>query len=236
MKPKRRLAIITSHPIQYNAPLFKAMNETGSSFTIKVFYTWGQSKEKVFDKEFGLDFDWDIPLLEGYEYTFVKNVSPNPGTHHFKGIINPTLHQEIEEWKADALLVFRWSFSSHLKAIRHFYKKIPVLFRGDSTLIDEAAGFSFKKIVRRLFLRWIYSHINYALYVGSASKRYFLAHGLKPKQLLFSPHAIDNNRFSHNDISYSQKAQSWRVELGIQESDVVFYLPQNLSKKKILSY
>ncbi|MCW3109756.1 MAG: glycosyltransferase [Segetibacter sp.] len=232
MKPKRRLAIITTHPIQYNAPLFKLLNEENSIFTIKVFYTWSQSKEMVFDKEFGLAVKWDIPLLQGYDYTFVKNSSATPDSHHFTGIINPTLNKEIKEWKADALLVFGWAFSGHLKAIRYFHHKIPVLFRGDSTLIDEPAGYSIKKTVRRLFLKWVYSHVDYALYVGSANKKYFLVHGLKSKQLLFAPHAIDNNRFSKNDDDYSQKAKSWRMQLGIAESNVVFLFAAKLTKKK----
>lgn len=232
MTAKRRLAIITTHPIQYNAPLFKLMNEGDRSFTIKVFYTWSQSKEEVFDREFGVSRKWDVPLLEGYDYTFVPNDLSKPGSHHFNGIVNPSLNREIEEWKADAVLVFGWSFSSHLKAMRFFYNRIPVLFRGDFTLIDEPAGYSVRKMARRLFLRWIYSRANFALYVGSANKDYFLAHGVKSGQLLFSPHAIDNNRFSGEDADYNERAQNWRAELGIDENDVVFLFAAKFTKKK----
>jgi glycosyltransferase involved in cell wall biosynthesis len=232
MEQKRRLAIITTHPIQYNAPLFKQMNERGRVFTIKVFYTWSQSKDKVFDREFGIAVDWDIPLLEGYDYTFVTNTSSRPGTHHFNGITNPTLNDEIEAWKADAILVIRWSFSSHLKAIRHFHRKIKVLFRGDSTLIDEPAGYSLKKMVRRFFLQWIYSHVDYALYVGSASRKYFVVHGLRSRQLLFAPHAIDINRFSDDDYKYTKGAESWRLELGISSNDLVYLFAAKLTRKK----
>ena len=99
----KKLAIISSHPIQYNAPLFELLHRNGK-VRIKVFYTWGKNvlKEK-FDPGFGKVIEWDIPLLDGYEYTFVKNKSKKPGSHHFKGIINPTLIREIKEWEADAL-------------------------------------------------------------------------------------------------------------------------------------
>lgn len=232
MKQKKRLAIITSHPIQYNAPLFRLMNQSATNYTIKVFYTLSQAEEKVFDKEFGRTVTWDIPLLEGYEYTFVKNTSKTPGSNHFNGIVNPTLNREIEEWKADAVLVFGWSYRSHLKALRHFHKKIPVLFRGDSTLLDEPPGFSIKKTARRLFLKWIYSYVDAALYVGSAGKEYFLKHGLKQDQLLFGPHAVDNLRFSNENSEYSQKSQEWRAGLGIGETDVVFLFAAKLIEKK----
>lgn len=225
----KRLAIITSHPIQYNAPLFKLLNE---HVIIKVFYTLKKSDEKIFDKQFGMSIDWDIPLLEGYPYTFVNNISPNPGSLHFNGIINPTLNKEIEDWKADALLIYGWAFSSHLKAIRHFYRKIPVIFRGDSTLIDVKPGFTIKKIARKVFLTWVYRHVSYALYVGSASKKYFKAHGLKAKQLLFAPHAVDNNRFADKEIEYGEKSREWRNDLGIKENDIVFLFAAKLIEKK----
>jgi glycosyltransferase involved in cell wall biosynthesis len=232
MKPKKRLAIITSHPIQYNAPLFRLMNQSDVNYTIKVFYTWGQSEEKVFDREFGISVKWDVPLLDGYEYTFVKNTSTAPGSHHFNGIVNPTLNKEIEAWKPDAILVFGWSFHSHLRVMRHFYKKVPVLFRGDSTLIDEPTGFSIKKMVRRIFLTWVYRHVDVALYVGSANKKYYLKHGLTSSQLLFAPHAVDNDRFSNDQAHYSQKAQDWRNNLGIGENEVVFLFAAKFSEKK----
>ncbi|MDQ6812776.1 MAG: glycosyltransferase family 1 protein, partial [Bacteroidota bacterium] len=231
MKLKKRLAIVTTHPIQYNAPLFKLLNEEGS-FTVKVFYTWSQSKEKVLDKDFGRVVAWDIPILDGYDYTFVDNVSSTPGSHHFNGIINPTLNKEIEDWNADAILIYGWAFSSHFKVMRYFHKKIPVIFRGDSTLLDEPSGYSVKKLFRRSFLRWVYSYVDLALYVGSANRRYFEAVGFKSKQLLFAPHAIDNTRFSINEDEFCQEAKKWRIELGIPENGFVFLFAAKLTIKK----
>src|SRR5438067_5308801 len=122
----KKLAIVSSHPIQYNAPFFKLLAER-KKIEVKVFYTWSQAKEKVYDPGFGREREWDIPLLDGYEYEFVTNTSKNPGSHHFKGIKNPDLINKIEAWGATALLVFGWSFQSHLKCIRYFKNKIPVL-------------------------------------------------------------------------------------------------------------
>lgn len=228
----KRLAIITTHPIQYYAPLFRLLGQQNNSFTIKVFYTAGRTNDKPYDPDFKISFTWDVPLLEGYEYTFINNVSKNPGTRNFRGIVNPTLTKEIEDWKADAVWVFGWSFSSHLKAIRYFHSKIPVLFRGDSNLLDEASGFSAKKLLRRIFLRWVYHHIDYALYAGEANKQYYLVHGVKKKQLLFAPHAIDNDRFSGDNEAYEKDAAKWRTELGIKDNACVFVFAAKLTKKK----
>ncbi len=131
----KRLAIITTHPIQYNAPFFRALAQSGK-VALNVFYTWDKGSGQKHDPGFGQKIEWDIPLLEGYEYTFVKNTAKKPGSHDFWGIQNPTLIDELKDYQPDAILVYGWSFCSHLQAICYFKGKVPVWFRGDSTLLD----------------------------------------------------------------------------------------------------
>lgn len=132
----KKLAIVTTHPIQYYAPWFRLMSQR-NVINLKVFYTWSQAKEKVKDKTFGQDISWDIPLLKGYEFEFIENISTNPGSHHFRGIICPDLIPAIKKYNPDAILIFGWNFVSHLKVMRYFKNKIPIWFRGDSTLLDD---------------------------------------------------------------------------------------------------
>ena len=189
----KKLAIITTHPIQYHAPLYELLTSRGH-LSLKVFYTWGESvlKDK-YDPGFGKVVEWDIPLLKGYDYAFLENISTDKGSHHFNGIINPDIIRTVQAYQPDAVLVYGWSFSSHLKLMRAFKGRVPVLFRGDSTLLDEAGGLS--RLKRRLFLRWVYRYSDYALYVGKNNADYFIKAGLKERQLVFGPHAIDNDRF-----------------------------------------
>ena len=225
----KRLAIITTHPIQYNAPLF-SMLEARGKIKIKVFYTWGEEVlQNKYDPGFDKTIEWDIPLLEGYEYVFLDNVAASPGSHHYKGIYNPTLIKEIKEWGANALLVYGWNFKSHWEAIRFFHKKIPVLFRGDSTLLDEKIGV--KQLIRRIFLKYVYSYIDKALYAGIANKAYFKAMGLVEKQLVFMPHAIDNSRFSINK-KYESEAVLLKNTLGIAKGALVFLFAGKLDHNK----
>jgi len=193
MKP--RLAIITTHPIQYHAPVFKLWSQRGI-IDIKVFYTWGEDvlKDK-YDPGFGKVITWDIPLLDGYDYMMVKNTSSTPGSHHHNGIINPTLHLDVESWGADVILVYGWNFHSHLRIMRYFKGKIPVFFRGDSTLLDRKP-LSYRDLLKNIILRRIYNKVDLAFYVGKANRKYFELLGLKDHQLVFAPHAIDNRRFS----------------------------------------
>ncbi len=227
-----KLAIITTHPIQYNAPLFRLLHER-NNISVKVFYTWSQSENGVkFDPGFGKEIQWDIPLLDGYNYCFVNNISSYAGSHHYKGIDNPTLINEIQKWGANAVLVYGWNFKSHLKVMRFFKNRIPIFFRGDSTLLNEKFGI--KQIARRLFLKYIYSFVDVAMYVGEANKAYFLVHGLKNKQLYFMPHAIDNKRFEHTS-AIKDAAMIFRKENNIPAESILFLYAGKLDKNKNIS-
>lgn len=222
----RRLAIIVTHPIQYYAPLFKALSES-NKVTVKIFYTWGEGSLKKFDPGFGKEIEWDIPLLEGYDYAFLKNSSQKPGTSHFRGIVNPDAVDAIKAYNPQAILIYGWPWYSHLNIIRHFHKKVPIWFRGDSNLLDDTKGW--KRWVRAALLRWIYTHIDKAFYVGSANKAYFKKFGLKEDQLKLAPHAIDNSRFCTQRL---QEVKELRKKLGIPENGCVILFAGKLEPKK----
>jgi len=214
--------------------MFALLSERGK-VQVKVFYTWGESVLKnKYDPGFGKNISWDIPLLNGYEYTFIKNIAADPGSHHFKGIDNPTLINDIEKWKADAILVYGWAFKSHLRAMRYFHGRIPVFFRGDSTMLAKKQNLKF--VARKYFLRWVYRHVDKAFYVGTHNKRYYLQNGLKEHQLIFAPHAVDNERFADERGMDQQQANEWRQKLGINPDDLVLVYAGKLEPIKNLGW
>jgi len=227
---KKRLAIVTSHPIQYNAPLFEWLSSR-NKIDIRVFYTWGTSvlKDK-FDPGFGKVIEWDIPLLQGYSFEFLENIAEDKGSHHFNGIINPNIIDIITNYRPDVLLVYGWSFKSHLTVMRHFKNKLPVLFRGDSTLLDKSSFL--QSLKRTLFLKWVYRHIDVALFTGKSNYQYFRKAGIKPAQLVFGPHAIDNKRFACESDDCRIAAKEIRSKLGIQPDELVFLFAGKIEPKK----
>lgn len=223
---------MSSHPVQYNAPLF-ALLAKQTSFELMVFYTWG--KEAIgpkYDPDFMRVVNWDIPLLNDYQYTFCENKAKKPGSNHFFGIINPNLIQQITDWGADIIWVWGWGFYSHLQILRHFKGKLPIWFRGDSTLLDESKGFSLKKMARRIFLTWIYRHVDKVFYVGTHNKSYFTIHGVKSFQLVYAPHAVDNQRFAFNIEGQEAKIEKLRLQCNINQKDTVFLYAGKLEPKK----
>jgi len=71
----RRLLIVTTHPIQYQAPLFRALASDGSMRIEVLFLTLPDAQLQGVG--FGLPFTWDVPLLDGYHWR-VATVNPEP--------------------------------------------------------------------------------------------------------------------------------------------------------------
>lgn len=226
---RKRLAIVSSHPIQYNAPLFRCLTQS-DTIEPKVFYTRSEFRDGVHDSEFRQKIVWDIPLLDGYDYTWVENTASNP-KHGFFGVRNPSLIDRIEEFAPDAVLVYGWDYQSHFQLMRHFKGKIPVLFRGDSHMLDR--GSACRRLLRSLVLTYIYRHVDYALYVGSNNYDYFRAFGLREDQLILLRHAVENSRFADSpDHDYERKALDLRRELGFGDHDPVIVYAGKFSVRK----
>jgi glycosyltransferase involved in cell wall biosynthesis len=225
-----RLAIVSTHPIQYYAPVFRALTAS-HLLDVRIFYTYSQAAHHgVYDSGFGADVQWDIPLLEGYEYQFVHNVAARPGLDHFGGLNTPTLAPEIAAWDPNAVLVYTWNSRSHLQALRSFKGKIPVLFRGDSTLLDHRPWW--RALLRRVFLTWVYSHVDAAIAVGTCNREYFAWCGISPDRIALAPHSVDTARFAADSAGHDQLAARWRRELGIEAGAVVILYAGKLQPKK----
>lgn len=221
----KKLAIVITHPIQYYVPVFQLL---AKQCLLKVFYTWGKDGAIAkYDPDFKQVISWDLPLLDGYEYEFLENHSKTPGSHHFGGIKNKDLISKVADFNPDAILFYGWAYQSHLSAMRYFKGKIPIWFRGDSTLLNDNGGL--KSFARKLLLKWIYKHISKAFYVGTSNKAYFEKFGLKNNQLKFAPHAIDNNKFRED---YGLAAKHLRETLGISVKDSLILFAGKLENRK----
>ena len=215
----KRLAILSTHPIQYNAPLFR-MLAADEAIELKVVYS-KQLQEVRFDKDFGREIIWDISLTDGYEHESFE-ASSYAGQ---KQMVNA-----IEHFEPDALLVYGWNFRGHWSTMRHFKGRIPIWFRGDSILLDPLP--LWKKAARKLLLTFVYRSVDRAFYVGQANKRYFEWVSLRPDQLTYAPHAVDNEFFMLEDEKRNELALQKRAELGIPTDATVFLFVGKLEPKK----
>ncbi|CAH0166956.1 MULTISPECIES: glycosyltransferase family 4 protein [unclassified Pedobacter] len=222
------LAILTTHPIQYYAPVFKLL-AAEKDIELKVFYTLGDDRE-IKDEGFGKAITWDIPLLDGYEFEFLENRSNHPTSSQFNGIDNPSLFERVDQFRPNAILVYGWAYKSHLKALKHYHNTIPIWFRGDSTLLNPSP--LWKRIIRKISLTWIYKKIDLAFYVGTNNQEYFISNGMSQHQLIFAPHAIDNNRFR---IECNDEKQLLRHQFKIADDHILILYAGKLEPVKNLN-
>jgi glycosyltransferase involved in cell wall biosynthesis len=205
----KRLAILSTHPIQYNAPLFRILNRS-SEFELKVFYSRTTS-EVLFDPAFSQEVSWDIPLTVGYNYES-HAASTNKGLR--------SLIDAITEFQPCTILLYGWNFPGHFSVMKNFHGKVRIWFRGDSTLLDPLP--IWKRWMRKAWLNYVYHHIDAAFYVGQANRRYFLWAGLTKDRLIYAPHAVDNDFFMNDDALRHVQALDIRRNLGIPDKSYVF--------------
>ncbi len=231
---KKRLAIITTHPIQYNAPLFELLTSR-NNIEIKIFYTWGDSvlKEK-YDPGFGKSIQWDIDLLKGYSYLFLENVAKEKGSHHYNGIDNPDVINQIKIYNPESILIYGWPLKSHYKVMRYFKGKLPVYFRGDSIL--KISDDWIRKFLKRIYISWVYRSIDKAFYTGSMNKDYFINYGISESNLIYAPHAVNNDFFRNAINDEPERSINWRRSLGIEDQQIVFMYAGKLDKNKNTDY
>ena len=87
--------------------------------------------------------------------------------------------------------------------------------------------------VKRQILRQLFRKFAGFLYVGQANYRYYQDHDVPEQKLFFTPHSVDNQRFSaHLDVAH-QQAQAWKFELGIPtEHRVILFAGKFIQKKR----
>jgi glycosyltransferase involved in cell wall biosynthesis len=225
----KKLAVVTSHPIQYNAPWFRHVG-AGREVAIKVFYLWDFGFGKHVDPGFQRAVTWDVPLLDGYEHELVPNVSADPGTHHFFGLQNPSLGRRVRAFDPDAVLMLTYNYASTHRFL-WTWRSSPLLFRGDShRLVPPPPGP--RTWARRAALGLTFRRFAAFLYVGQANRRYFQEHGVPEGRLFFAPHAVDNRRFVAAREEASREALAWRRELGIGDDEVVALFAGKIEPKK----
>jgi glycosyltransferase involved in cell wall biosynthesis len=225
-----KLAIISTHPIQYYAPWFAYLSNK-TNLDVRVFYLWDFGVTRCLDKGFDVSVQWDIPLLEGYDYEFIANKSYSAGTGHFMGLWNPDLLYRVRQFSPDAILLTAYNYASITYFLWRWRKeRVPLLFRGDSHRLVPRHGF-FESIKRAVIAR-VFRYFSAVLYVGSANREYFALHRVPDERLFFSPHAVDNERFITSHDAAAVEAGSWKRSLGIPDHHRVVLFAGKFEVKK----
>jgi glycosyltransferase involved in cell wall biosynthesis len=186
-----RVGFLISHPIQYYAPIFRALSR---QCDLTVFFAHRQTAEQQARAGFGVAFDWDVDLMSGYESRFLENVSSRPSTDEFRGCDTPGIAREIAEGRFDAFIVPGWALLCYWQAARASRRSgVPVLVRGDSQLVGPRRAAI--RLAKAIAFPWLLRQFDGFLYVGQRNRDYLLHYGVSASRMFFSPHCVDNDAF-----------------------------------------
>lgn len=227
MNKSIRLAIVDSHPIQYHYQYFRLL-AAKPNIELEVFFCW-DTRGGVQDPNYG-KVQWDVPLLEGYRYRFVRNWSPRPGPgDRFFAQINPSLISVLSPKRFDVVWVWGYSnLSSWIAAMTAHSRGMRVLFRGEATLDAPRSGW--RKLIKEVVVRGFLKMVDGVAYSCAANRRYYEHYGVPEAALIFSACAVDNDYFQVPAIG--QDKQSRRVQLGIAMDRPVLLFIGRLEDRK----
>ncbi|MBI1870493.1 MAG: glycosyltransferase family 4 protein [Chlamydiae bacterium] len=226
-----RLGILVSHPIQYYVPWFWHL---AKRMDIEVFYAHRQDGKGQAQAGFGVEFDWDVPLLEGYPYRWLKNVSRRPTLRSFSGCDTPEIFDIVRREKFDAFLIFGWNRKSSIQTILACWKKgVPVLMRGDSHLGEYRS--MLLRVTKYFPYRFFLPRLSAHLYVGQRNREYLTHYGVPKEKLFFVPHFVDNAYFREAALRVEKEAKTADIRKRFKVPENAFvclFVGKMISKKR----
>lgn len=189
------LAILTTHPIQYQIPIWQALAQEGK-IPFEVWYLSKHGVKPSHDTEFKKSFSWDLNLLSGYPHRFLETAGNNGRVDYFfSQRLNGTFMQELKAKSVRALWIQGWQVLAYWQAAwQASQMKVPVWLRGESN--DLAPATFWKKAVKRTLLGNFFKKIDQFLFIGKANRRLYESFGVPSGRLHPALYAVDNERFA----------------------------------------
>jgi glycosyltransferase involved in cell wall biosynthesis len=220
-----KVGLLTTHPIQYQIPWFRALHET-PGIDLTVFYCLLPDAEQQ-GEGFGVPFTWDIPLLDGYRHQLLENVASHPSVGSFGGCDTPGIVRLVRDGGFDAFIVNGWVVKSCLQllyACRRY--GVPCIVRGESNSLRPRPFF--KRAIHRLLL----AQYSAFLYIGEGNRRFYRNGGVRDDQLFFAPYCIDGSRFSAAAAQLAPERGAFREKWGVPADALTFLFSGKFIAKK----
>lgn len=224
------LAIVSSHPIQYHAPVYRAL-QTDFGIPVTAIYGSDFSVAGYHDREFGVEFAWDTDLLSGYSSVFLSQVASG-GARSVEAVTAQGMAQALRQASPDALLLIGYSLPLYRAAFWHAQRlRIPVLFRAETTDHAYSRG-RLKRVLRDQALRRLYARCAALLYIGRHSHAHYRRLGCPEGRLYFSPYCVNTAPFQLGEAARDQHRSVTRAELHLTSEHQVVLFCGKLSPRK----
>jgi glycosyltransferase involved in cell wall biosynthesis len=222
-----RLAALTSHPIQYQVPLFRELAER-EEIDLTVYFCDTQGFDESFDPGFGKNIEWDIPLVDGYDYVFLDRSNPLKVQNDFF-VLNPEIRHHLVYEDFDAIWVHGYGALTNLFtfAVAH-HVNLPIILRGEGTLPTNPGVVDRTK---QAFFGQLFDYITAFAYIGTRNREFYENHGVPEEQLFHAPYTV-NNEFFQERAQSLPPTDELRSELKIPQNRPVVLFVGKLIKRK----
>lgn len=211
---KYKVLIVASHPVQYSSPIFRLMAKH-ERLDIKVAYCSMHGIESGFDAGFGVEFVWDIPLLDGYTWVAVKNDSSQPRLGKFWGLINIGIWEIINQNNFDAVIVFTgYTYATFwIAALATKLSKKAFVFNTDSSSLNPRNRSKVKLWLKKLLLPFIFSLADIVIVSSTIGKKVVASLGIAEQKITIAPFSVDNNWWisQANQVDVKKTRNQWNI-------------------------
>jgi glycosyltransferase involved in cell wall biosynthesis len=224
-----RLACIVTHPIQYQAPMFRYL-AAEPSIDLTVFFLSGVSTGPYYDRDFRVRVDWDTPL-GGYPHRFLTPPDGDRGLSFWRPAVHG-LWRLLAEGEFDALWVHGYGHQALLRTILYARAHgVSVMLRGDSRFGARSAS-GIKSRIKRALLPRLYQLIDAFLAIGSSNRDHYRAFGIPGHRIFMTPYAVDNDFFASRAGAASARREALRAQMGLQSGRPVILYAGKLQRLK----
>jgi len=189
-RPKTKFAAVISHPIQHYSPLFRALNQL-DDIDVHVIYFCDLGTGDDLDHGFGVKVKWDVPLLDGYEHSFLKtNFVPN--TFGFWEMSSSNVRKQLDQIAPDVIWLHGYSQKFIWDTLFWAKGRAQTIHFADSELLHERRWYH--RVVKQLLLRGFFSQCDLFMSVGDNNRAYYRHYGVPDKKLFAGACPVDITR------------------------------------------
>lgn len=226
----QRLAIVASHPIQYQDPLFRLI-AADRDIDLTVLYCSRHGAEAYRDADMGTTLRWDLEMLQGYRHRFLRNLAGDPNAGYAR-LINPGIVPALARGGFDAVIfMMGWgSITALLGMATCRFVRRPFFLYGDSSFPRPET--TPKARLRAGFLRALFAMTTGFMVSGALNADYYRHYGADPSTFFLLPWAVDNARFEEAGRMTADGRLALRERYGIGPDEIVILYSAKLVARK----
>jgi glycosyltransferase involved in cell wall biosynthesis len=225
-----RVAACTTHPIQYQAPIWRRLARC-PELDLRVYFGSSMGARQYHDSGFGQEVKWDVPILEGYAHKFVAENDCAEITD-FWTPSGAGMEVQLTAYHPRVIVITAYSSLFHLRALYAAARlRAGVVMRHEASDVAQSRS-RLKGLVRDMTLRLVYSGIDRFAVIGAEACRHLSRLNVSLRRMDFAPYCVDTDMLAAQRTKWLPHRERLRRERGIPADKVVLLFVGKLIPKK----